>query len=322
MELKLHNEIKEKVTKDDIAEVIHAKTKIPIYEILDNDENSIEKLEKKLKDNVIGQDKAINELKNIAKRIKLGLKDGCYSLLFVGGSGIGKTSLAKDFGEFLVGKDNVIKLDMSEYSEAHSVSKLLGAPPGYVGYNDYTNLFEQIRNKPYTVLILDEIEKTNPSILNLFLQILEDSKIIDSSGREIRFDHVVIIMTSNIGSNEIQVGFNQKNDDIISKLKEYLDVSLIGRIDNIVQFDNLSEEQIKNIIKNKIKKLKTKYKNKNINVNISSNVINEICDQSDYELMGARKIDKIIKDRLDNQIIDEIINNNSSITIKTIKLTV
>lgn len=322
LELKLHNEIKEKVTKDDIAEVIHAKTKIPIYEILDNDENSIEKLEKKLKDNVIGQDKAINELKNIAKRIKLGLKDGCYSLLFVGGSGIGKTSLAKDFGEFLVGKDNVIKLDMSEYSEAHSVSKLLGAPPGYVGYNDYTNLFEQIRNKPYTVLILDEIEKTNPSILNLFLQILEDSKIIDSSGREIRFDHVVIIMTSNIGSNEIQVGFNQKNDDIISKLKEYLDVSLIGRIDNIVQFDNLSEEQIKNIIKNKIKKLKTKYKNKNINVNISSNVINEICDESDYELMGARKIDKIIKDRLDNQIIDEIINNNSSITIKTIKLTV
>ena len=129
-------------------------------------------------------------------------------------------------------------------------------------------------------------------------------------------------MTSNIGSNEIQVGFNQKNDDIISKLKEYLDVSLIGRIDNIVQFDNLSEEQIKNIIKNKIKKLKTKYKNKNINVNISSNVINEICDESDYELMGARKIDKIIKDRLDNQIIDEIINNNSSITIKTIKLTV
>ena len=211
---------------------------------------------------------------------------------------------------------------MSEYSEAHSVSKLLGAPPGYVGYNDYTNLFEQIRNKPYTVLILDEIEKTNPSILNLFLQILEDSKIIDSSGREIRFDHVVIIMTSNIGSNEIQVGFNQKNDDIISKLKEYLDVSLIGRIDNIVQFDNLSEEQIKNIIKNKIKKLKTKYKNKNINVNISPNVINEICDESDYELMGARKIDKIIKDRLDNQIIDEIINNNSSVTIKTIKLTV
>ena len=322
LELKLHNEIKEKVTKDDIAEVIHSKTKIPIYEILDNDENSTQKLEKALKDKVIGQDKAINELKNIAKRIKLGLKDGCYSLLFMGGSGIGKTSLARDFGDFLVGKDNVIKLDMSEYTESHTVSKLLGAPPGYVGYNDYNNLFEQIRNKPYTVLILDEIEKTHPSILNLFLQILEDSKIIDSSGREIRFDHVVIIMTSNIGSNEIQVGFNQKNDDIISTLKEYLDVSLIGRIDNIIKFDNLNEEQIKTIIKNKIKNLKQKYKNKDINININQNVINEICDESEYKLMGARKIDKIIKDRVDNQIIDEVIKNNNKITIKTIKLTV
>ena len=240
----------------------------------------------------------------------------------MGGSGIGKTSLARDFGDFLVGKDNVIKLDMSEYTESHTVSKLLGAPPGYVGYNDYNNLFEQIRNKPYTVLILDEIEKTHPSILNLFLQILEDSKIIDSSGREIRFDHVVIIMTSNIGSNEIQVGFNQKNDDMISTLKEYLDVSLIGRIDNIIKFDNLNEEQIKTIIKNKIKNLKQKYKNKDINININQNVINEICDESEYKLMGARKIDKIIKDRVDNQIIDEVIKNNNKITIKTIKLTV
>ena len=322
LEIKMHNSIKEKVVQEDVAEVIHSKTKIPIYEILNNDDNNINKLDVKLRENVVGQDKAIEDLEMIAKRIKLGLKEGCYSLMFVGGSGIGKTSLAKTFGEFLVGKDNVIKLDMSEYSESHTVSKLLGAPPGYVGYNDYTNLFEQIRNKPYTVLILDEIEKTHSSILNLFLQILEDSKIIDSSGREIRFDHVVIIMTSNIGSNEIQVGFNPSNNDIINKLKEYMDVSLISRIDNIINFESLNREQIKTITKNKIKNIKKKYKEKNVNVIINSEVIDEVCELCEYETMGARKIDKIIKDKIENQIIDEIIDKKNKITIKTIKLTV
>ena len=322
LEIKMHNSIKEKVVDEDVAEVIRSKTKIPIYEILNNDDNNINKLDVKLRENVVGQDKAIEDLEMIAKRIKLGLKEGCYSLMFVGGSGIGKTSLAKTFGEFLVGKDNVIKLDMSEYSESHTVSKLLGAPPGYVGYNDYTNLFEQIRNKPYTVLILDEIEKTHSSILNLFLQILEDSKIIDSSGREIRFDHVVIIMTSNIGSNEIQVGFNPSNNDIINKLKEYMDISLISRIDNIINFESLNKEQIKTITKNKIKNIKKKYKEKNINVIINSEVIDEVCELCEYETMGARKIDKIIKDKIENQIIDEIIDKKNKITIKTIKLTV
>ena len=322
LELKLHNEIKEKVTKEDVASVIHSKTKIPIYEILNTNEKIIEKLDKELRDKIIGQDKAILELENIAKRIELGLKDGCYSILFVGGSGIGKTSLARTFGESLVGKENIIKLDMSEYSEAHSISKLLGAPPGYVGYQDHQNIFEQIRNKPYTILILDEIEKAHPSILNTFFQILEDSKIKDSQGIEIRFDHTTIIMTSNIGSNEIEVGFNQKNDDIISKLKEHLDISFIGRIDNIISFEKLSKDQIIEIIEVKIKNLKNKYKQKNIDIKINSSIINQICELSDFELVGARKIDKIIKDKLDNRIIDEILQNKNKIVIKTLEQTV
>ena len=322
LELKLHNEIREKVTKEDVAAVIHSKTKIPIYEILNVNEKTIEKLDKELRENVIGQDKAISELENIAKRIQLGLKDGCYSLLFVGGNGIGKTSLARIFGKNLVGNENVIKLDMSEYAESHSISKLLGAPPGYVGYQDHQNILEKIRNKPYAVLILDEIEKAHPSILNVFLQILEDSKILDSQGIEIRFNHVTIIMTSNIGSNQIEVGFNQKQEDIIDKLKECLDTSFISRIDNIISFEQLTKEDILKIIKIKISQLKNKYKQKQIDIKISPSIVEEICELSNYETMGARKIDKIIKDKLDSKIIDEIIQNQNKIVIKTIQQTV
>lgn len=321
LELKMQKEEKKKVTKDDIASVINSKTGIPIYEILNTNEKTLEKLDSELKNEVIGQNKAIIELENIAKRINLGLKDGCYSLLFVGGSGIGKTSLARTFGKILVGNDNVIKLDMSEFSESHTVSKLLGSPPGYVGYSDNLNIFEQIRNKPYSVLILDEIEKAHPNILHLFLQILEDSKIVDNKGLEIRFDHVTIIMTSNIGSDEITVGFNNKKDDITSKLKEYLDISFISRIDNIINFEPLTKEDIMLIIKNKINNLKQKYKNKKLALKVESSILEEICELSDYKIMGARKIDKIIKDKLDNKIIDGILSNQNKIVIKTIKTT-
>lgn len=319
LELKLHDEVGEKVTKEDVASVIHSKTKIPTYEILNHHEILSSKLSKILRENIISQEKAIESLENIAKRIQLGLKDGCYSLLFVGGSGIGKTSLARLFGETLVGKDNIIKLDMSEYSESHTVSKLLGAPPGYVGYQDYQNIFEQIRNHPYSVLILDEIEKAHPSILNIFLQILEDSKILNSEGNEIHFNHVTIIMTSNIGSDEIEVGFHQNHNDILTKLKEHLNVPFISRIDNIISFEPLSKEDIVKIINQKIKKIKNKYKEKNIELNISPSIVEEICLLSDYEILGARKIDKIIKDKLDNQIIDALLQNKNKILIHSIQ---
>ena len=171
-------------------------------------------------------------------------------------------------------------------------------------------------------MILDEIEKAHPSILNVFLQILEDSKILDSQGIEIRFNHVTIIMTSNIGSNQIEVGFNQKQEDIIDKLKECLDTSFISRIDNIISFEQLTKEDILKIIKIKISQLKNKYKQKQIDIKISPSIVEEICELSNYETMGARKIDKIIKDKLDSKIIDEIIQNQNKIVIKTIQQTV
>lgn len=307
------------VTKEDVAKVVNIKTKIPVYELLSENMLAIEKLEKNLKNTIIGQNKAIDNVVKIAKRLKLGFNDEnkCYAMLFCGTSGIGKTDLAKTFGQNLVGKENVIKLDMGEYAENHSISKIIGAPPGYIGYSDNKNVLETIRNKPYSVLILDEIEKASSNIINLFFQILDDGKIKDSCGREVRFDNVTIIMTSNIGFNDIEIGFNKKTDDVVlTKLKEYFSLPFINRIDSIVIFNKLNHDDIYKITMKKLSKLKNKYANKNIKLRFSKNLIDDIIACSNYEEYGARKIDKVIKDTVENQIIEKVVNGDVNIFIK------
>ena len=307
------------VTKEDVANVINIKTKIPVYELLSDNMSAIDTLEKNLSGHIIGQDKVVESLVKIAKRIKLGFNDEnkCYAMLFCGSSGVGKTLLAKTFGESLVGRENVIKLDMGEYAESHSISKIIGAPPGYVGYSDNKNILELIRNKPYSVLILDEIEKSDPNIINLFFQILDDGKIKDSCGREVRFDNVTIIMTSNIGFNDIEIGFNKKNNDVVlSKLKEYFSLPFINRIDNTVIFNKLNYDNIEKITKKKLSELKSKYLKKNIKLRFSSDLIKEIIDESNYEEFGARKIDKVIKERVENEIIEKVLDGKNNILIK------
>ena len=320
LELTLHKKDKYNiVTKEDVANVINIKTKIPVYELLSDNISAIDTLEKNLSSHIIGQDKVVESLIKIAKRIKLGFNDEnkCYAMLFCGSSGVGKTLLAKTFGESLVGRENVIKLDMGEYAESHSISKIIGAPPGYVGYSDNKNILELIRNKPYSVLILDEIEKSDPNIINLFFQILDDGKIKDSCGREVRFDNVTIIMTSNIGFNDIEIGFNKKNNDVVlSKLKEYFSLPFINRIDNTVIFNKLNYDNIEKITKKKLSELKSKYLKKNIKLRFSSDLIKEIIDESNYEEFGARKIDKVIKERVENEIIEKVLDGKNNILIK------
>ena len=320
LELTLHKKDKYNiVTKEDVANVINIKTKIPVYELLSDNISAIDTLEKNLSSHIIGQDKVVESLVKIAKRIKLGFNDEnkCYAMLFCGSSGVGKTLLAKTFGESLVGRENVIKLDMGEYAESHSISKIIGAPPGYVGYSDNKNILELIRNKPYSVLILDEIEKSDPNIINLFFQILDDGKIKDSCGREVRFDNVTIIMTSNIGFNDIEIGFNKKNNDVVlSKLKEYFSLPFINRIDNTVIFNKLNYDNIEKITKKKLSELKSKYLKKNIKLRFSSDLIKEIIDESNYEEFGARKIDKVIKERVENEIIEKVLDGKNNILLK------
>lgn len=317
LELSLCNKKKNEVSLDEIAEVISSKTKIPIYEILNDNDKVITKMQEEIENKIIGQETAVKEIINIAKKIKLGFKDDkCYSILFAGPSGVGKTELAKVFGKTLAGK-NVIRLDMSEYSEAHSVSKIVGAPPGYVGYSDNKTVLEEIKNKPFSVLILDEIERANTSIINLLFQILDNGKIKDSKGVDVYFDNVVLIMTSNVGFDEINVGFN-KNINSATKLKEYFSIPFLNRIDNIISFNNLKEEDIRKLAKNKIDKLILKY-SKKIKVKIDDNILEEIIRLSNYKEFGARKIDKIIKNKLESIIVDKIIANKKSVNIKTIE---
>ncbi len=314
LELNLYKKHKRKVSEMDVASVINMKTGIPIYEILNEKKNVIKQTEKLLSQNIIGQEKAIREVTNVAKKIKLGFNDKCYSFLFCGPSGVGKTALAMAFGENLVGKSNVIKLDGSEYKEAHSISKIIGSPPGYVGYDDNNSLLEKIRNKPNSVLILDEIEKAHSNIINLFLQVLDEGKIKTSKGIDVRFDNVVIIMTSNVGFLESNVGFKTSISET-SKLNDSFSIPFMNRVDNVLKFNTLGADEIKRIIDLKLQKLKNKYLSK-INIKIAKNVNDEILNLTNYKIYGARKIDKIIKDKVEVQIIDNIIDDKNEVYIK------
>lgn len=320
-ELQLNYKYKNKeVTEEDIANVINIKTKIPIYEILEDSQKTISLIEENLKQEIIGQDNAINKLVKITKKIKLGYKDNkCNSIMFVGPSGVGKTMLTKIFATNMVGLDNYIRLDMSEYSDSTSVNKIIGSSPGYIGYDDNKNILEEIRNKPNAIILLDEIEKAHPLVINLLYQILDYGKIKDSKGNIIRFDNNIIIMTSNIGYEKNKVGFTEtNNDNIISNLKNEFSTSFINRIDDIIIFNNLTEEDITKIIKNKINTIKTKYKDK-IKVSISNNIIKELTTSCDYQIFGARRIDKIIANKIENIIIDAIIENKNQITITSLE---
>ena len=310
------------INKEDVASVINNKTGIPVYELLNEKEKVVNDIEKSLSASIIGQDEAINRVIDLAKRIKLGFVESnrCNSILFCGPSGVGKTKLAKLFAEKMVGKSNVIKLDMSEFSEPHSISKIVGAPPGYIGYLDSRNILEEIRNKPFSVLILDELEKANQTIINLLFQILDDSRVKDTKGVEVRFDNVIIIMTSNIGFSNQNIGFSKAKDKIVfEKLKEHFSIPFINRIDATIVFNDLDEESIIKIIKNKINILKKKYKKKEINIKIHKQVILEIVKESNYADFGARKIDKIVRDKLENRIIDECLLKNNNINIQTLE---
>ena len=308
------------VKKGDIADVIHLRTKIPIYEILNDDVKIFKRIEKELSDSIVGQDCAIKTLVDITKRIKMGLKEKgkCYSFLFCGPTGVGKTGLAKTYAKALVGESNVLRLDMSEYAEAHTVSKIIGAPPGYVGYDDNKTVLESVRNKPYSVIILDEIDRAHPAVLNLFFQILDEAYIKDANDKMVRFDNALIIMTTNIGFNRNTVGFNNEEEDkILSKLKRNLSPEFVNRIYKFIVFNKLGKKEITKIINNHIKMLKNRFGK--INIKIENNVIEELVELSNYKDFGARKIEKTIEDKIEGLIIDKMMQGDNEIVIKTVK---
>ena len=310
------NTSKSFVSINDIATVINNKTNIPIYEILKDNKKTISQIENYLKNTIIGQEEAINKLINITKRIKLGYKDNkCISLLFNGPSGVGKTKLATTFGD-LISKQKVIKLDMSEYSDASSISKFTGSNAGYVGYEDNKYILSKIKDNPNALIILDEIDKAHPKIINLLYQILEDGIISDAKNNFINFKNNIIIMTTNLGKNKNSIGFNTNEKEINQELKDNFNIAFLNRIDDIITFNSLNKQNITIIINQKLDALKNKFKEANIT--ISDSVLEEIINESNYIDFGARKIDKIIKNHIENTIIDNLINDNINIHIDSI----
>ena len=297
----LKNKKIKKVTKYDVKEVVSKKSGIPISSNEEEIIKDIDKINKILKEKIIGQDKVIDELIEVTKKIKLGIKDKkrCYSLLFSGETGVGKTFLAKKYASFMT--NNIVKLDMNEYTLKESINKLIGSPAGYIGYDENNNLLENIRNYPYSVLILDEIEKAHPSVINFFLNILDEGYCFDNKGNKIRFDNVIIIMTTNAFISKKTLGFNSNTKNNFDELpKEF-----INRIDEVIEFNKLNDTDINKIIYNEIEKYNKKTKN---NISLSIKEIESIKEKSNYEVFGARKLKKIIKKELDNRLVNIIFN--------------
>ena len=314
-ELELYNKNDKNVVDiHDIATVINTRTNTPVYEIISSDFSGVNDIINDLKKKIIGQNKVIDSLNQLIKRIKLGYGGKCFSMLFVGPSGVGKSKLAKEFANVLVGSNNFIRLDMSEYCDSTSVNKILGSSPGYVGYDDNKNILEEIRNKPNSVILLDEIDKAHPSVINLFYQILEEGEIKNSKGVNIKFNNTVIVMTTNIGFEKGTIGFNKINDNnIYTSLKERFNISFINRIDNVLVFNRLTKENVGDITIKKLNDIIKKYSN--IEIGYSENLINEIVERCNYFDYGARRIDKLIDSGVNNLIVDAIINKESSVYI-------
>ncbi|MBO5291464.1 MAG: ATP-dependent Clp protease ATP-binding subunit [Clostridia bacterium] len=307
------------VTEEDIAKVINLWTGIPTSKIIENDMRKLSNLEGKLKERIIGQDEAIEVLAAAIRRsrVQISAVRKPASFIFVGPTGVGKTELVKQLAnELFETPETLIRLDMSEFMEKHSVSRLIGSPPGYVGYDEAGQLTEKVRRKPYSVVLFDEIEKAHPDVLNILLQILDEGKTNDAQGRTVSFENTVIIMTSNAGSHitENALGFNRdKNqaskDKALKALREFLRPEFLGRVDEIVVFNTLGKAELVKISEVLLNELKAPLKDKGIDLSVGEGVYEIIADMSEDGGRGARDIRRTIRKEVEDSIANILIDN-------------
>ena len=315
------------VTEDDIKKIVSVWSKIPVTQISKSESEKLLFLEKELQKRIIGQDEAVISVAKAIRRGRAGIKDPkrpIGSFLFLGPTGVGKTELTKALSECLFGNDDeIIRIDMSEYMEKHSVSKLLGSPPGYVGFDEGGQLTEKVRRKPYSIVLFDEIEKAEPDIFNILLQILEDGVLTDSNGRKINFKNTVIIMTSNIGAslisnNKSSLGFSPENDEnarnkrnrdlVIEEVKKTFKPELINRIDEIIVFNLLSKAEIKNITIRMLEDIKSRLNEKNVSIEFSESAINRIAEKGYDKVYGARPLRRIITTEIEDMLSEKYLS--------------
>lgn len=317
------------IDKPDIEAIISKWTGIPVYKISETENEKLRTLEENLGKRVIGQKEAIHSISNAIRRSRVGIKDPnrpIGSFLFLGPTGVGKTELTKSLAECLFGNENaMIRVDMSEYMESSSVSKLIGSPPGYVGYDDSNEFTEKVRLKPYSVILFDEIEKAHPDVLNLMLQILEDGILTDSQGRKINFRNSIIVMTSNIGARKIvekkKLGFSNNENiqedeykeikkSVIQEVKKELKPEFINRLDELIIFHKLEREELKQIVSIMLDKLLKRLNSQQYFLEIDDSVKELIIDKGYDKEFGARPIRRAVQNYLEDILADEILNEN------------
>ncbi len=317
---------KEDVDENEIAEVLSSWTGVPVYKLTESETAKLLNMEESLHKRVVGQDEAISVVSKAIRRSRSGVKDPkrpIGSFMFLGPSGVGKTELAKTIAEFLFGKEEVlIQIDMSEYMEKHSVSKLVGSPPGYVGYDEGGQLTEMVKRRPYSVILLDEIEKAHPDVFNILLQIFEDGHLTDSQGRRVDFKNTVIIMTSNLGAKEIQknnpfgfqvsegedLSYQDIKNKVMSELRETFRPEFLNRIDEVVVFHKLSREEIYKIIDLMIDRIQNQLENQKVELELTESAKKLLLNKGFDPVMGARPMRRAIQNLIEDPISEKIIS--------------
>ena len=303
------------LTVQDIATVIENWTKIPVKKITEEETQKLLNLETNLHKRIIGQDEAVSSVARAIRRNRAGLKSTKRppSFIFVGPTGVGKTELAKSLAYEMFGsEDSIIRIDMSEYMESHSTSKLIGAPPGYVGYDDAGQLTDKVKRKPYSIILLDEIEKAHPDVFNILLQVLDDGKLTDSQGNTVSFSNTIIIMTSNAGSNvnNNSIGFGNETvnkDKLIDRLKEYFRPEFLNRVDEIISFDSLTKEQLLQIVDLMLKDTSKALQDKDITLRVSSKAKNYLLEKGTDIKFGARPLRRAIQRYIEDELSEMIL---------------
>ncbi|RZJ98851.1 MAG: AAA family ATPase, partial [Flavobacterium sp.] len=317
--------IKEEVTREDIAEVVAKWTGIPVMKMLQGEREKLLKLEDELHQRVVGQEEAIQAISDAVRRSRAGLQDmkkPVGTFLFLGTTGVGKTELAKALAEYLFDDENAMtRIDMSEYQERHSVSRLVGAPPGYVGYDEGGQLTEAVRRKPYSVILLDEIEKAHPDTFNILLQVLDEGRLTDNKGRLADFKNTIIIMTSNMGSQIIQEKFENlkggieaateaAKTEVLGLLKQTVRPEFINRIDEIVMFTPLSGDNIRQIVGLQLKSVSRMLLQQGITMDATPEAIDYLADKGYDSQFGARPVKRVIQREVLNELSKEILGGS------------
>lgn len=311
--------LKEEITEEDVAAVVSRWTGIPLQKMLEEEMEKLAHMEDELHKRVIGQDEAIKKISDVVRRNRAGIGDPnkpIGSFIFLGPTGVGKTELTKALAEFMFNDDKaLVRVDMSEYGERHSVSKLIGSPPGYVGYDESGSLTEAVKHRPYSVVLFDEVEKAHPEVLNVLLQVLDDGRLTDGKGRVINFKNTVIILTSNLGSHLIQkmesLGFSNNGereeydmtkDKVMGALKDFFKPEFLNRLDDVIVFDILSEKAIRQIVDLKIKVTEKRLLEKGITMEITEDSLDHLAKEGYDPHFGARPLSRLIQEKILNPI--------------------